>query len=216
MALESGHNASTTGLDAQVESRLLEVLQSRTSDVTARGMLHHAAKRAATPGGAVDLGAVLEFLESGIETFVEPEARDGLRDALRALREPVSIQGGPRVIACEHDALQIRIHARAVCAEAGARPLTALNAATAATELARNILLYAGAGTLDIQIAQEPSPRVKLVARDAGPGIADVDAALASAEAGGGKALASLRDLADAFDIDTGPKGTTVTFELDL
>jgi serine/threonine-protein kinase RsbT len=88
--------------------------------------------------------------------------------------------------------------------------------AMAISELSRNIVLYAGTGTLTLK-SIHGSSRVGLmiVAADAGPGIADVARAMRdgySSSGGLGLGLPGVRRLMDEFDIssDLG-KGTVVT-----
>ncbi len=50
--------------------------------------------------------------------------------------------------------------------------------ATAVSEVARNIVRFAGSGEIVIELLDEPRRGVQVVARDAGPGIPDVEQAL--------------------------------------
>jgi serine/threonine-protein kinase RsbT len=88
--------------------------------------------------------------------------------------------------------------------------------ATAVSELARNILNYAGEG--EIVVAVAPDGRrtgIVVVARDAGPGIADPELAMQdgySTSQGLGLGLPGTRRLMDEFALVTAPgAGTTVT-----
>jgi serine/threonine-protein kinase RsbT len=88
--------------------------------------------------------------------------------------------------------------------------------AAAISELARNILLYAQRGEVLIRLIQEGGRRgLVVVARDAGPGILDVEQALQdgySTGSGLGLGLPGARRLMDEFEIvsEVG-KGTVVT-----
>lgn len=87
---------------------------------------------------------------------------------------------------------------------------------TAASELARNTLVHGGGGHLEIQQVDGASGHgLRLRFVDDGPGIGDVDAALADGYTTGhglGLGLGGARRLVQSFDIDTGPgRGTTVT-----
>ena len=89
--------------------------------------------------------------------------------------------------------------------------------ATAISEIARNITAYAKRGEVFLELVRDSSGRrgVKVVARDQGPGIADLERALTDGYTTGGGlglGLPGARRLVDEFDIDTGPgRGTTVT-----
>jgi serine/threonine-protein kinase RsbT len=90
---------------------------------------------------------------------------------------------------------------------------------TAASELARNILKYAVRGEITVRILREPARvGVELSARDSGPGIEDVDAALRDHVSTGGTlglGLPGVRRLMDEFAIESTPaSGTRVTVVL--
>ncbi|MFG2449231.1 anti-sigma regulatory factor [Streptomyces sp. M41(2017)] len=87
---------------------------------------------------------------------------------------------------------------------------------TAASELARNTLIHGGGGAMTAALVEERGRRgVRLVFRDRGPGIADVDLALTDGWTSGGGmglGLSGSRRLVDDFVLDTSPgQGTTVT-----
>jgi serine/threonine-protein kinase RsbT len=87
---------------------------------------------------------------------------------------------------------------------------------TAASELARNTLLYGGGGEVSVQPMIEGSRRgLKLVFTDQGPGIPDVDQALKdgfSTGGGLGLGLGGAKRLSNEFGIDSRPgAGTRVT-----
>jgi serine/threonine-protein kinase RsbT len=88
--------------------------------------------------------------------------------------------------------------------------------ATAISELARNIILYANSGEVLLSIVENGSRRgLKVVARDDGPGIPDIERALEegfSTSRSLGLGLSGVRRLMDEFDIvsEVG-NGTTVT-----
>lgn len=85
---------------------------------------------------------------------------------------------------------------------------------TAISELARNIILYAGTGTISISIINNlDMVGIEIIAQDEGPGIADVEKALTdgfSTSNGLGAGLPGVRRLMDEFEIKTGNFGTTI------
>jgi serine/threonine-protein kinase RsbT len=88
--------------------------------------------------------------------------------------------------------------------------------ATAISEIARNITTYAKRGEVVVSIVHEDDRRgIRVIARDQGPGIADIDRALQDGyTTGGGRGLGlpGARRLVDDFSIDSAPgRGTTVT-----
>ncbi|MBA3264818.1 MAG: sigma-70 family RNA polymerase sigma factor [Nocardioidaceae bacterium] len=122
--------------------------------------------------------------------------------------------------------VRIRIHADAdiVRARQGARELASrldfsrtdlTLIATAVSEIARNIVRFAGDGEVVIELLEEPRRGVCIVARDTGPGIPDVEKALAdgySTYHGLGLGLPGARRIMDEFAVvsEVG-RGTTVT-----
>ena len=88
--------------------------------------------------------------------------------------------------------------------------------AAAISEVARNIVEYARQGWIELGIAQSGSRcGILVVARDRGPGIADVEQALRdgfSTRNSLGMGLPGARRLMDELEIDSAPgQGTTVT-----
>ena len=87
--------------------------------------------------------------------------------------------------------------------------------ATAVSEVARNIVRFAGKGELVIELVEGSRKGVRVVASDHGPGIDDVDKALTdgySTYSGLGLGLPGARRLMDEFELvsEVGT-GTTVT-----
>ena len=87
---------------------------------------------------------------------------------------------------------------------------------TAASELARNTLVYGGGGTVEVvRVENGRRSGIRIVFTDRGPGIADVDLALTDGYTTGGGlglGLSGARRLVDEFDIDTAVgHGTSVT-----
>lgn len=88
--------------------------------------------------------------------------------------------------------------------------------ATAASELARNILKYAESGTLIVRDVDDGSRiGIEVEAVDLGPGIDDIDNAMrdhVSAAGTLGLGLPGVKRLTDEFEIRSAPgQGTTVT-----
>ena len=114
------------------------------------------------------------------------------------------------------DIITARRQGRAIAESLGfsASDLTII--ATAISEVARNIVEYAGSGEVTIVTARERSHTgVKIVVRDTGPGIADVSMVMRdgfSSGTGLGIGLPGARRLMDEFDIVSAlGRGTTVT-----
>jgi serine/threonine-protein kinase RsbT len=88
--------------------------------------------------------------------------------------------------------------------------------ATAISEIARNIVSYAGSGTVALRLVQRNKARgITIIARDDGPGISDLERAMEdgySTSGGLGLGLPGTKRLMDEFKIVSAPgHGTTVT-----
>lgn len=137
------------------------------------------------------------------------------------LSEPLLERGPVRTdeihvtISADPDIVAARQAARELAARAGFAGTDLTMLATAVSEVARNIVRFAESGEVSIELLERPRPGIRVVARDAGPGIRDVDKALEdgfSTYNGLGLGLPGSRRLMDEFTIvsDVG-HGTTVT-----
>jgi serine/threonine-protein kinase RsbT len=87
---------------------------------------------------------------------------------------------------------------------------------TAASELARNTVVYGGGGTLDLQQLNDgPRSGLRLIFTDQGPGIKDIDAVMKdgySTGGGLGLGLGGAKRLSNEFEIASNPgAGTRVS-----
>jgi serine/threonine-protein kinase RsbT len=106
--------------------------------------------------------------------------------------------------------------ARDIARQMGFSTINQARIATATSELARNILLYAGEGTVTMRYVQYGERcGMELVFRDQGPGIIDVGKFVQPGGFINGKrsiGISASRRLMDDFDIATTPQhGTTIT-----
>jgi len=108
-----------------------------------------------------------------------------------------------------------RRHARRLATSAGLRAADLAMVVTAVSELARNALLYAEAGDITVSLVQQDDKHgVSIVAKDNGPGIADIPQALQDGFSTAGRlglGLPGVKRLMDDFEICSAPgMGTTV------
>jgi serine/threonine-protein kinase RsbT len=87
---------------------------------------------------------------------------------------------------------------------------------TVTSELARNIVLYAGEGAIKVQVVTKGKQRgLKIQALDHGPGISDIEQAMEdgyTTSGGLGSGLGGTRRMMDEFHIESAPGwGTRVT-----
>ena len=121
-------------------------------------------------------------------------------------------------VAIRHDGdiVAARQEGRALAARLGFSSGEQVFVATAISEVARNIVQYAGSGEILLDAVQEGAKcGIRIVARDAGPGIPDVARAVEDGYSTGnslGLGLPGAKRLMDEFAIDTTiGRGTTVT-----
>lgn len=142
-------------------------------------------------------------------------------DLCARLSEPLLGRGQRRD---DEASIPIRVDADIVRARQAVRELSAKMGfsstdltviATAVSEVARNIVRFTGGGEICVGMLEEPRRGVRIVARDTGPGISDLEQALTdgySTYHGLGLGLPGARRLMDEFAVvsEIG-RGTTVT-----
>ncbi len=120
------------------------------------------------------------------------------------------------VIESDADIVAARMRGRALASQMGFPPTLATLVATAISELARNILLYAGRGEVVLTPVERGGRRgLAVMARDEGPGIPDIARAMEDGYSTSGRlglGLPGVRRLVDEFEITSHlGQGTTVT-----
>jgi serine/threonine-protein kinase RsbT len=117
-------------------------------------------------------------------------------------------------ITSEHDVIYARTGAKRLADTLGFSIPDAVKVATVVSELARNIVVYARAGSIELEVLDSPRAGIRITAVDRGPGIADVDLILSGkykSRTGMGLGLAGSRRLVDQLVIDSAPgRGTKV------
>jgi serine/threonine-protein kinase RsbT len=121
-------------------------------------------------------------------------------------------------IGSEHDILTARQRGREMAVEAGFSGTELTLVATAISEIARNIVEYAGRGEITFTLIRDGANRgILVVAKDDGPGIADMAQAMQdgfSTSRSLGLGLPGARRLMDEFELDSeAGRGTTVTMK---
>ena len=121
-------------------------------------------------------------------------------------------------IKSEMDIVTARQHGRALATELGFRSGDLTLIATAISEIARNILVYAKQGEIVLRPIQDGALRgILVIGRDQGPGIPDIERAMQDGYSTGkslGLGLPGAKRIMDEFNIvsEVG-RGTTVTMK---
>jgi serine/threonine-protein kinase RsbT len=121
-----------------------------------------------------------------------------------------------RPLRTQDDVVISRQAVRSWAVEIGLSLVDQTKLVTAASELARNTVVYGGGGTLQLEQVEDGMRRgIRLVFDDQGPGIADVERALQDGFTSGGGlglGLGGARRLVNEFHIDSRPgEGTRIT-----
>jgi serine/threonine-protein kinase RsbT len=128
----------------------------------------------------------------------------------------IVVSSGTQPVRIEQDVVLARQAVRKAAIACGLRLVDQTKLVTAASELARNTVVYGGGGDMDWAIVEEGVRKgVRLLFRDEGPGIADLKMAMTDGWTSGGGlglGLTGAKRLVDDFELDTAPgAGTRIT-----
>ena len=219
----------------------MPVIQRYTGSILAGAVRTSVWNSLVTAGKSVADCAPEDYIAAalpGLRSYVRSEAQDQceleLRAALQPLTEPASSSRSVTdflppsspplgnsstpltIIAIESDAdvVRARNEARRLCAELSYGVTDTVRCCTVVSELARNIAQYAKTGTIELREASGATRGISIVARDNGPGIADLGDILAGnyvSKTGMGRGLLGSRAILEKFDVVTRRgEGTTV------
>ena len=130
----------------------------------------------------------------------------------------MSVRGTSVAINSDQDIVIARQKGRALATELGFSPVDSTFLATAISELARNIVMYAKEGEIVVRLVNANEKLgIVVIARDKGPGIADIRQTLQdgySTSRSLGLGLPGVRRLMDEFEIESQIGiGTVVTIK---
>ncbi|HTC43988.1 MAG TPA: anti-sigma regulatory factor [Steroidobacteraceae bacterium] len=126
------------------------------------------------------------------------------------------IAGGESPLRSQHDIVMARQTVRRLSQEMGFSLVDQTKMVTAASELARNTLIYGGGGIMHWQTLKNVSKKgLRLIFSDQGPGIPNIELALTDGWTSGGGlglGLSGARRLVNEFEIESSATtGTKVT-----
>jgi serine/threonine-protein kinase RsbT len=220
-----------------VESEVGAILAGTISSITQRSIFNRLGGLAARPVDQLtpqDRLAIMSELENSVRLFARRNSTEliaSCAQVLGAAGEPAAIAGGaggaeqaaamaPKRLSIEQekDIATARLEAWSEAVRIGLSKFTSVKVATAVSELARNIVFYAGKGTVELKsLKDDRGPALQIVAVDKGPGIEprkldEIWAGTYKSQRGMGKGLVAVKKLVDDFHLDTAPgRGTTVT-----
>jgi serine/threonine-protein kinase RsbT len=224
-----------------VETEIGAILEGAISEITQRSIFRRLGGMARAPLQHLttqDRQTVQAELESSVRLFAPARSAELITACSRALALAGPPPAGTRApgapptaglaaaasadkrlaIESEKDIASARLEAWSEAVRIGLSKFASVKVATAVSELARNIVFYAGTGTIELHSRQEArETRLEIVAADQGTGIepAKLDAIFAGtyrSERGLGKGLVAVQKLVDEFAIDTRPgRGTRVS-----
>lgn len=219
-----------------VETEVGMILAGTISAITQRSIFNRLGGLAARPITQLtpqDRLAIMAELENSVRLFARRNSAEliaSCAQALGAAGEPAGSPGSMRSAAAEatapkrmpidqeKDIATARLEAWSEAVRIGLSKFTSVKVATAVSELARNIVFYAGKGTVELRsLKDDRGPALQIVASDKGPGIEprkleEIWAGTYKSQRGMGKGLVAVKKLVDDFHLDTGPgRGTTVT-----
>jgi serine/threonine-protein kinase RsbT len=207
-----------------VEEQILNILRGKVSPILAKSILALSLNWAKVDLGALKPGddkRLLKELTKGLRLYVkDPGARQECVDQLSALTLS-SAQTAPAKarrlligITEESHIVSARGAGRDLCQEGGFSGAVQIKVATAISELAPNIVQYAGEGEITISSIDTPRRGIEIIAVDSGPGIANLELVLSGdfkSKKGMGIGLKGTKKLMDEFDITTSAEeGTRV------
>jgi serine/threonine-protein kinase RsbT len=123
---------------------------------------------------------------------------------------------GSQPVRSQQDVVLARQTVRRIAQECGLRLIDQTKIVTAASELARNAVVYGGGGDMDWSVVEEGARSgVRLTFRDEGPGIPDLKLAMTDGWTSGeglGLGLSGAKRLVDEFElVSTVGVGTSIT-----
>jgi serine/threonine-protein kinase RsbT len=220
-----------------VEKEIGAILTGTISSITQRSIFNRLGGLASTPIQqltAGDRATIMQELENSVKLFARSNSAQLIASCARVLNSgtgpggtatataaaaPVPMTPKKMPIDQEKDIATARLEAWSEAVRIGLSKFASVKVATAVSELARNIVFYAGKGTVELRSVKDERGTLglQIIASDQGPGIPqskldEIWAGTYKSQRGMGKGLVAVKKLVDDFQLDTRPGvGTTVT-----
>lgn len=219
-----------------VEKEIGAILSGTISSITQRSIFNRLGGLATTPVlqlTSSDRATIMQELENSVRLFARSNSAQLIAACAKALSSSSSLTAGaasapqapvilaPKKLAIEQekDIATARLEAWSEAVRIGLSKFSSVKVATAVSELARNIVFYAGKGMVELRSLKDERgiAGLQIIASDQGPGIPpskldEIWAGTYKSQRGMGKGLVAVKKLVDDFQLDTRPGvGTTVT-----
>jgi len=220
-----------------VEKEIGAILTGTISSITQRSIFNRLGGLATTPVQQLtptDRATIMQELENSVRLFARSNSTQLIASCARALTPgpggsslagaagsaaPLPMPPKKMPIEQEKDIATARLEAWSEAVRIGLSKFASVKVATAVSELARNIVFYAGKGTVELRSVKDDRGTLglQIIAIDQGPGIPpakleEIWAGTYKSQRGMGKGLVAVKKLVDDFQLDTRPGiGTTVT-----
>jgi serine/threonine-protein kinase RsbT len=219
-----------------VDKEIGAILAGTISSITQRSIFNRLGGLATTPVHQLtpaDRATILQELENSIRLFARSNSAQLIAACAKALAAtPGSPTGAgtsaaPAPMAApkklpieqEKDIATARLEAWSEAVRIGLSKFASVKVATAVSELARNIVFYAGKGSIELRSLKDARGVIglQIISSDQGPGIPpakleEIWAGTYKSQRGMGKGLVAVKKLVDDFHLDTRVGiGTTVT-----
>lgn len=213
---------------SDLSERALASMQPYMGSIVARSVLEGAASQCGFTLGelsAINARCLADTVEKGVRAFIADKTTAD--ECCSQLRNVLGLDAGTQVavtpransasgsgsamtipIGEEYDIVIARSKTKGLCAEMGFPLSLQIKVATVVSELARNIVQYVGAGSIELKQVRVPRDGIEILAVDHGNGITNLETILAGeykSPTGMGMGLCGASKMMHEFKVDTGP-----------
>jgi serine/threonine-protein kinase RsbT len=210
-------------------AQITAVLTKHVSQANVRVILRQTFGDGPAPTGGIaaeERGRVLSQMERCLALFLPARERDAalaeLRATLASEAQSVSIEPGPPQVFQVHlesDISIVRSEARRIVEAMGASGFGVQKVVTIVSELARNMVSYAGGGVMTLASLAPPNRGIAIKAKDTGSGIPNLALVMSGnykSRTGLGRGLVGCKRLADKFSLASDSSGTRIEAEVKI
>jgi len=207
------------------QSQITVVLAKYLSPANVRAILQQAFPDGQLPSNGLSVaerGLLLGHMERGLALFLPPSRRDAALSEVRTLLDRDALANMDVLsfeVLLESDITKVRSEARRIVELKGANGFAVQKVVTIVSELARNMVSYAGGGIMTLAPMAAPIRGIVINAKDTGPGIPNIAVVMSGtyvSRTGLGRGLVGCKRLADRFTLASDKTGTRIEAEIRL